>query len=68
MIKLLFFSFRLILATTQPSAQDSVSTKMLISKSSRIEPAITPRLAETVIQYTITAGRMTTPEYISPSR
>ena len=49
-IKLLFFSFRLIFATTQPSAQDSVSTKTDSSASSSTPPRMTPAVTGTTTQ------------------
>ena len=68
MIKLLFLSFRLIFATTQPSAHESASTNREMSATSSTPPAMAAALAEIMIQYTMTAGRMTTPEYIRPMR
>ena len=49
-MKLLFFSFRLIFATTQPSAQDSVSTSSEIISVRISPPATAPGAAETVNQ------------------
>ena len=66
--KLLFFSFRLIFATTQPSEHDKMSTISEMHTSSTSEPAIAPNEADTLHQYTMIAGRMTTPEYIRPIR
>ena len=40
-MKLLFFSFRLILATIQPSRQDSTSTIMEMMSTIRVQPRIT---------------------------
>ena len=56
-IRLRFFSFRLIFATTQPSAQDSVSTNSEISTISSRLPSTAPVPADTFIQYTMAAGR-----------
>ena len=67
-IKLLFFSFRLILATTHPKVQDRVRTKIEIRSISSRQPKIAPADADTAIQYTMTAGRITTMEYIAPMR
>ena len=67
-MKLLFFSFRLILATSQPSAQESVSTKTDIRSSCTTQPKTTCTDRPTVIQYTMMAGSSTMPEYIRPMR
>ena len=67
-IRLRCFSFKLIFATTQPNAQDSVSTNSEISTISSSVPTTTPVPADTLIQYTMAAGRKATPEYISPIR
>ena len=50
MIKLLFLSFRLIFATTQPSAHESVSTNREMSATSSTPPAMAAALAEIMIQ------------------
>lgn len=68
MIKLLFFSFWLILATTHPSAQDRVSTKTDSSTSSSRPPSTVLADISTTTQYTMSAGRYTTAEYIRPMR
>ena len=68
MIKLLFFSFRLIFATTQPSTQDSASANSEMTISSTTPPRMIPAVRGTVHQYTMMTGKITMPEYISPSR
>ena len=49
-MKLLFLSLRLIFATTQPSAHESVSTKREMSATSSTPPAMAAALAEIMIQ------------------
>ena len=65
---LLFFSFKLIFATTRPSAHDSTSTNTEISSTDRIPPTTIAAEIGTTTQYTITAGTMMIAEYISPIR
>ena len=67
-IKLLFFSFSLIFATTQPSTQESISTTADTIISDTIVPRTEYTVAPATIMYTIETGSMTIPEYMSPSR
>ena len=67
-MKLLFFSFWLILAMIQPRTHDRVSTKTDSSASSRSPPKTTGAVTPATIQYTIMAGKYTTEEYIRPMR
>ena len=67
-IKLLFFSRRLILATTQPNAQDSSSTMTVTVSSSTSPPIRRAAVQPTVSQYTANAGSSTTADYIAPIR
>ena len=67
-MKLLFFSLRLIFATTQPSRQDSSSTKIDTKSRSSTQPATAAAVSLAVKKYTTTAGSSTTPENISPIR
>ena len=47
---LLFFSFRLILATTHPRMHDSVRTNTEIRRTDMNEPITDPTVAETFIR------------------
>ena len=67
-IKLLFFSFRLIFATTQPSAQESVRTNIDSSSTKSSAPISAGTEKPATARYTAAAGTETTPEYISPMR
>ena len=67
-IKLLFFSFSLIFATTQPSTHESISTTADTIISDTIVPRTEYTVAPATIMYTIETGSMTIPEYMSPSR
>ena len=67
-IKLRFLSFKLIFATTQPSAHDSTITNSEIMNTYTIPPISAETVNGTTHRYTITAGRLTTAEYISPIR
>ena len=68
MTKLLFFSFRLMRATTQPSRHESTITITDTSSTVSTPPTIVPAVTGATIQYTITAGTVATALYISPSR
>jgi len=67
-MKLLFFSFRLMRATTQPSRHESTITITDTISTISTPPTIVPAVTGAVSQYTITPGTMTTAAYISPSR
>ena len=67
-MKLLFFSFRLMRATTQPSRHESTITITDTISTISTPPTIVPAVTGAVSQYTITAGTMTTAAYIKPSR
>ena len=68
MIKLLCFNFKVAFATTHPNAQDKVSTKTEIKAISKIDPITRATIKGAIIQYTMTAGTITTAEYINPIR
>ena len=67
-MKLLFFSFRLMRATTQPSRHESTITITDTSSTISTPPTIAPAVTGAVSQYTITPGTMTTAAYIKPQQ
>ena len=67
-MKLLFFSLRLMAATIQPSAQESVRTKIVTRSINKMEPRIERNVTGATIQYTRIAGSITRQEYIAPIR
>ena len=67
-MKLRPFSLTLTLATTHPSRQDRMSTSRERSTASSRLPITPAGPGRRTIQYTITAGSITTPENISPIR
>ena len=64
----LFFSFRLIFATNQPSRHERTRMNTLVSRMSISPPTMRIAVSGMTIQPTMTAGSSTTAEYISPIR
>ena len=67
-MRLLFLSLRLIRARSQPSAHESVMTKIEIISHSTSPPAIPPAVIPVTARYTITAGTIAVDEYMRPIR